>query len=616
MKKQLIKYCGVLSISFLLTTLTSCDNYLSVELQNAISMDEVFNKRNTTEQYLAQVYGFLPNEMDAVSGEGSVIPRSDEGMFSWLSGVSWLNMNNGSWGPTTGAYQTWALNYQGIKQATIFMDNVHKNVEIDDQAKEVMKAEARFIRAFLYFELLRKYGPVYIWGDKDTDITIRPETVDRHTADENFDFILSEFDKCIPLLPASWTDEAWTGRATKGAVLAAKSRATLYRARPLFNGADFLKGMTNLDGKSIFPQSTNPAHWEAAAKAAKDLIDLNQYQLYTDNTETDPMRKAVRSYMGIYFKFWNQEIIWGRWINNASAWVVRANPPRAVREGYGGYAPSLKLVDTYPMAASGRFPVTGYEADGQPKIDAKSGYKEDGFTNGFLHPIDNWAPVKAHNSTVGRDARFYASVLPNGFNWYNRAKGDKVITFYNGGTSSYQASGDCVKAGYLWRRQNDPNNNTEEGRWGQFTWPYFRLGEIFLNYAEACNEKPQRDETEALNYINKIRARAGLNKMEEAYPEVVGNQALLRTLIQKERMVEMAFESHRYHDARTWLIAEKEFVGPNYTRNLQATNYEDSWQRTATLFPGVRVFEKKHYFFPIHQTQLNEMKNFTQNYGW
>jgi hypothetical protein len=273
-------------------------------------------------------------------------------------------------------------------------------------------------------------------------------------------------------------------------------------------------------------------------------------------------------------------------------------------------------VDTYPMAESGRYPVTGYTNTGYPVIDGKSGYREEGFTSGYIHPMDDWAPVKAHNSTVGRDARFYASILANGFNWYNRGSGDKVITFHTGGTSGYQASGDCVKAGYLFRRMSDPNNNTEVGQWGQFCWPMFRLAEIYLNYAEACNEKPQRNEAEALEYMNRVRNRSGLNNIEIAYPEVIGNQSLLRQLIMKERMVELAFESHRYHDARMWLIAEDEFVGPNYTRNLQATNYEDSWRRTSALFPGVRVFEKKHYFFPINQNQLNEMKNFTQNYGW
>ncbi len=600
----------------LLTCMSSCSDYLSVELQNALTLEETFNKRSTTEAYLAQVYGFLPNDMDLVGGEASVVPRSDEALFSWLSGVPWLNMNNGSWGPTSGTYNTWNSSYTGINQATLFMNNVDKNVEISAQTKAIMKAEARFIRSFLYFNLLRKYGPVYIWGDMDSDITIRPESIDRHTTEENFAFIFSEFDKCIAALPAEAVSEAWNGRITKGAVMAAKSRATLYAARPLFNGAEFLKSMTNQEGKKLFPQSNDGNKWETAAQAAKAVIDMNQYSLYRDNSESDPMKKAIKSYQGVFFKFWNSETIWGRWLGPANSWVVRANPPRVVKEGYGGYAPSLKLVDTYPMAETGRYPVTGYDQTGYPVIDAKSGYKEEGFTPEFIHPLEDWKSIRAHNSTVGRDARFYASILASGFNWYNRDAGDKVVTFQKGGTSGYQASGDCVKSGYLFRRMSDPANNTESGQWGQFCWPMFRLAEVYLSYSEACNEKPQRNEADALLYINKVRNRSGLNKLEEAYPEVIGNQSLFRELIRKERMVEMAFESHRYHDARTWLIAEQEFVGPNYTRNLSATSYDESWKRSSTLFPGTRVFEKKHYFFPINQAQLNEMKNFTQNYGW
>lgn len=134
--------------------------------------------------------------------------------------------------------------------------------------------------------------------------------------------------------------------------------------------------------------------------------------------------------------------------------------------------------------------------------------------------------------------------------------------------------------------------------------------------SEACNEKTTREESEALKYVNLVRARVGLNKLEEAYPEVKGNQDLLRTLIQKERMVELAFEAHRYYDVRRWMIAEKEMSGPNWCRNVMSTTYEGSWERTDQVWTTPRVFQPKHYFFPINQAQLNEMKNMTQNYGW
>lgn len=596
-------------------SLTAC-NYLDVQLDNQMTMEEVFSKRITTERYLAHIYSFLPQEHDWLNGE-STVPLSDETLFSWYAGVPYLEFNDGSWGPTSGDYQIWGRKYQAINQATVFINHVDECLDVSTSIRAQMKAEARFLRAYYYFELLRRYGPVYIWGDTTPDILVRPEDVDRHPLDVNIDFIVEEYDKALIDLPSTITDPTWYGRITKGIVLAAKSRLLLYAASPLFNGTSLYKGLKNKEGEFLFPQSEDPNKWETAAKAAKEVIDLNQYKLYEDKAEKDPMRKAIKSYMGVIFEKWNDEIIWGRWYTNASGLNVRCLPPRAVKEGYGGYAPSLKLVDTYPMAESGRYPVTGYLANGNPIIDSKSGYRGSGFTEKFRHPLDTFGIVKAHNSCVGRDARFYASILANGFNFINTYQGVKLITFYTGGTSTFTSSGDCVKSGFLWRRMSEPSLDFEKGNWGQIVWPYYRLGEIYLNYAEACNEKPQRDEGEALKYINMVRNRSGLNNLEVAYPEVKGDKALLRKLIQKERMVELAFENHRYYDTRRWMIAVDEMTGPHWTLNLFSTTYEESWSRTDQLWAGKpRLFLPKHYFFPIHQNQLNEMKNMTQNYGW
>lgn len=605
---------NILALSFILLFF-SCEDYLRVELQDQISFDEVFSKRKTTEEYLAHVYSFIPNEYNPLDTEGSVVPRSDEASFSWLS-IAYLNYNNGSWGPSDTYYNNWVYCYQGINQATIFIENVYKCVEVSQETRDIMQAEARFIRAYLYFTLFRKYGPVYIWGDQAADKFIDPESVDRHSLDVNTEFILSEYEKAIKVLPLHIESDAWYGRVTKGTAMAAKSRLTLYLARPLFNGCSLYKGLKNKNGEFLFPQLENPNKWEIAAKAAKDVIDLNLYSLYKDTKDSDIFTRGIKSYMGIIFEKWNDEIIWGRFHSDGKTYNVRTAPPRVVQEGYGGFCPSIKLVDTYPMAASGRFPITGYEANGKPIIDPESGYIEDGFTYPWTHPIESAVPIKIHNSCVGRDARFYASILANGMYWINRFKGDKLVTFYTGGTSNYDETQDCIKVGYLWRRMSDPANNIEEGKWGSFCWPMYRLAEIYLNYAEACNEKPKREEKEALEYINKVRNRSGLNNLEEAYPEVIGNRILLRELLIKERMVELAFENHRYYDIRTWMIADKEFNGIRYARNLLATNYEDSWVRTDQIFKDKMVFEPKHYLFPINQNQLAEMVNMTQNYGW
>lgn len=618
--KNTIKYSAITLLLCLFAN--SCTNYLEPELGDQMTLEEAFSKRVTTERYLAHVYSFLPNDYHAIATWGfdritSAVARSDESYFSWTSGTPYLSSNNGSWNPTTSAFHTWSFYYKGIHQATTFIKHVDMCKELSADKIKTMKAEVRFLRAFYYFMLVQQYGPVYLWGDQilDADLTVyKGEDIDRHPLDECINFISAEFDEAANVLGERIEDPAWEGRVTKGAVLAAKSRLWLYASRPLFNGCEWYKSMKNYYGDYLFPQSYDPGKWKKAADAAKAVIDLGIYSLYEDKTETDPFKKAIKSYQGIYFEKWNSELIWARWQGSGFDWNVRSAPSVVLKEGYSGYAPSLKLVDTYPMASSGRFPIKGYLDNGDPIIDATSGYLENGFSGSYVHPIDGFT-INAHNSCVGRDARFYSSILFSGMYWINTFNGKKLVTFHKSGTSPYGVGADFVKVGYLFRRMSDPRNDTEASKWGSFSWPYFRLGEVYLNYAEACNEMENRDETNGLLYWNKVRARSGLNKIEEAYPEIMGNKSLYRELLQKERMVELAFENHRYYDIRLWMIAEQESNGKRYGRNLLSDTYEGSWTRTSSICQPI-VCLPKHHLFPIHQDQLNEMKNITQNYGW
>ncbi|MDR1864413.1 MAG: RagB/SusD family nutrient uptake outer membrane protein [Bacteroidales bacterium] len=604
----------------------SCNNYLEPELEKQLTIEETFTKRNTTERYLAHVYSFQPQDFHMVGTWGydeanvtSLVSCSDESYFSWITSLPYLIHNNGSWNPTTSAFHTWTRYYQGINQATVFINHVDECLDIDASAREVMKAEAKFLRAYYYALLIQQYGPVYCWRDQEPDLAMKGEDVDRHPLDYCTEFIVQQLNEAAAVLPETIVESAWYGRATRGLAYAVKSRYLLYMARPLFNGGnEQYVSMQNKSGEQLFPKEDR-TKWDAAAAAAKQVIDLNVYQLYEDNTESDPFKKAIKSYQGIYFTKWNSELIFAKWQVDYLGWQVRAAPP-IITTGFGGYCPSLKLVDTYPMAATGRFPITGYTDRGQPVIDQASQYRDDGFENNWVHPVDGRAMrVPTHRSCIGRDARFYASILFNGMNWINEFVPKEPITFHKNGTSAYgNNTGDFVKNGFMFRRMNDPSINSDAvtgGVWGNFSWPSHRLAEIYLNYAEACNEKPTRDVAEGLRYWNLVRARAGLDRIEAAYPDVLTNGILYRTLLQKERMVELAFENHRYYDIRTWMTAPQESNGKRYGLNLLAETYEESWERTDQICSPI-VFEPKHYLFPIHQNQLNEMVNITQNYGW
>ena len=629
----------------LLTTFSflSCENYLSPNLDKQLTLEETFSKKNSVERYLAHVYSFLPKDYHAVGTWGwdwsrvtSAVSRSDESYFSWVSGMPYLAYNSGAWNPTTSDFHTWKWYYQGINQATVFINNVGYCKELTLNELETYTAEIRFLRAFYYMLLIQQYGPVFVWKDNELDLTIKGPEVDRHSLDVNIDYIVSELEAAEAALRKNNVFQAsenkWQGRVTLGAVLAAKSRFLLYMARPLFNGHQWYIGLKNYYDEYLFPQKPDPTKWDKAAETAYELIQIAQerqlFELYVNTTEANSFTRAIRSYQGIYFDKWNKELIWAFWQGSGFDWAVRANPSQVLREGFAGYSPSLKLVDTYPMAQSGRFPITGYRSDGYPDIDGNSGYREEGFTDGWTHPADGYpmnANFPVHNSCVGRDARFYASIFFSGMHWINDyidyreqfPLSYQYITFHSTGTSAYGVTQttDFVKNGYLFRRMNNPANNTNAGSWGNFSWPFFRLAEVYLNYAECCNEKTQRNETEGLIYWNRVRERAGLNKIQDAYPEIIGNKELFRVLLKKERMVEFAFENLRYYDVNTWAEGTIERNGPRFGRDLRADDYRDSWRRTDAICTPI-VCLPKHHLFPIPQAQLNEMINITQNYGW
>ena len=632
--------------------LSSCDSYFDINLDDQATLEEMFAKRSTTRQYLAHCYSFIPYDERPRSHDGGVMMRSDEVLFGSSSyPTPWYYYRTGDYSPATAVNREsgncWATYYQAITQCTTFLQYVHLNKEDNEEVKAVMAAEARFLRAYYYFLLFRWYGPVYVWGDGPAKDNIIGAEIDRHPVETVIDFISSELDEAAKVLPLDIAEiadsESNMGRATKGAALALKSRVLLYAASPLYNGCDLYKGMTNYYGESLFPQSADMNKWELAAQAAKAVIDLNKYTLCQTSAPTgDKLKDAAASYQKIMFEPWNEETIWGWWYRTVNDWEGAAGsilaysiPNEIGMYGYELLTPSLKLMDAYPMSESGRYPVTGYlkDANGldlsKPIIDEKSGYVAEGFTEGYQQTIDvdpKWAtPIKAHNSTIGRDARFYACYVPNGFWWpsnktYDQVKGgttDPKITALN---EWYQTSGNVNRVGYVWRRlykANNPVAASSDYTSMKYVYPAFRMAEIYLNYAEACNEKPQRDEAEAIKYLNLVRNRAGLNNIEEAYAGEI-NQESLRWMIRQEKMVEFAMEGHRWYDLTRTMTAKEEIPAGAWTLSLnQTSDYEASWVRTSTLHTdGPIRFKDRDYLFPLGDAQLSEMTNVTQNYGF
>ena len=451
---------AAISIAF---TLSSCNGFLDREEDSFIDKTATFDSYNRTKQYLTYAYTLLPDGLNRFSREAMLASATDDAEFA-IESAEIQQFNNGSWNALNNPDDVWNRYYSGISKCCTLLENTdHVNLDISrlDPDKQVeyanslkdirmWRAEARFLRAYFHFELLKRYGPIPI-VTSTLSINGNYENTPRPTMKEVVDFIAKECDiaaDTLELTPWRNVNDAF-GRATKGAALALKSRLWLYAASPLY--VDF--GDTNEANKP-----TDVALWKSAADAAKAVIDLNQYELassYADLFKND---------------FQNKEYIFVRRYA-ANSDFEKSNFPVSFG-GKGGTNPSQNLVDDYEML------------DGTP--------------------FDWNDPAKAAQPFENRDARLGATILMN----MAPFKGKKVATYPEGADASPNPN--ATKTGYYLRKfLNEDVNIQTGGSSSGHVVPLFRLAEIYLNYVEALNECDPTNPDIAL-YLNKVRNRASL----------------------------------------------------------------------------------------------------------
>jgi hypothetical protein len=622
---------------------TGCESYLDRQPDESFTSKNIFEKQTSTLLYLVNVYSHvgnttIMNETDPSGQKVHYTPSSDEATCVF-TGRDFAMFNNSTWAVNSEDHNNnnkikyWIPYYTGIREASYFMGNVGRCPELTGDQINEYAAEARFLRAYFYFCLMRLYGPVVLLGEKEVDFNDPAlRYVDRNTWDECVNWVAEECDKAAAHLPLSQTAE-FPGRATKGAALALKARLLLYSARELFNGHPMYVGkMKNAEGKYLFPQTPDAAKWTIAAQAALDVMELNKYRLIDKDDFNGDVYKAIQA---VFRMRWNPELIFAMQITSRAQRI--ASIPKGVgSKAYGGVGPTQKLVDAFAMA-DGRYPVTGYNPDGSPKIDplaSAAGYSESG-SHTFTHPILGQTK-ETFDMYVNREPRFYTSIFYTGLNWKGGSKTVPSIDFFYGGNSGTGTPSDAHNyspTGYIpFKFQDIDTDNTvsdEKIGFPTITWPLFRYAEVLLNRAEALNEQPERDAAGALECLNEVRNRAGMPDLETIYPEVTGDKVLMREMIRRERFIELNFENHRYFDTRTWAIAEVENAGNVYGMNIMAPGGNKDtgvppaayWQRTVIPMdggnrPSTRVFNAKNYLLPVPQSELDRLPNITQNYLW
>lgn len=589
---------------FLLALVTNAckKGFLDKTPNEDLTIDDVFKQRQYAEAWLSNVYYFLPEEINFVDpwGRNPFVSSTDEMKVPWPEKYTNL-MNSGAWNASDDGVPTniWNSNYDGIRKANIFLANIDK-VPMDDTEKKKWKAEATFLRAFFYFSIIRTHGPVPIITDvisADADFSKYKRT----PLTDCINFVVSECDKALPFLDANITEDRNYGKVTKSAALALKARMLLYAASPLWNGDPDFASVKDKDGVSLFPTQYDATLWKKAWTAAKDCIDQSEaagYGLYR-SPDNDP----VKNYQGLFLERWNKEIILARNWPGTQPDLDRCTFPNGMG-GWSGYSPTQEMVDAYEMK-DGSTPITGYNGDGSPIINPSSGYVEAGYSDAA--DAKGYYLKGTRNMYVNREPRFYASINYNGSEWAGRR-----IEFYDSGLDSRRNGGrDHAICGYLMKKFSDSTVVITEGKFVTKSWTFFRLGEQYLNYAEALNED-QGPVGDVYKYVNLIRDRAGLPGLPTGL-----NKDQMREKIHHERRIELAFETHRFFDTRRWKIAEitdnKEIHGMNVAVGTSFT--DDAFYKRTVIEKRVFV-APKHYWFPIPHGELSKNPNLVQNKGW
>ena len=604
--------------------LTSCVDYLDKESDTELTLPMVFEDKTRIEGWLANVYSHVPDPYwgyarklgwDILSDDMTASERWRQ--WDWKV----IPMLLGEWTPSTdwdGNY--WSRLPQLIREANIFIENVHPLPDQGISATEVtyMKAEMRFMIAYYYYLLSNTYGPVpfkpnYI---APTDFNLADLMEGQRPYYEVVDWVDKELKEVAEILPAKYTEARKYGRATSIMCLAVRARMLLFAASPLVNGNPDYANHKNKDGENLFSTTADKTKWAYAAQACKELIDAAEaagHKLYTEKND-DGTIDPFMSYQNLFLTRYdegNTEILFARPGGSEYGEYEKHATP-AASGGSGGLGVTQSLVDAFFME------------NGLPINDDDSKYVETGFSvsdetrdNTVWDTEVNGGAISkknTYNMYCHREPRFYITVSYNN-SYFTQEK--RLFNFFNGSKDNPHTH-DAPQNGYLIRKKISPDLNVKQGTYKYRPGIVYRLGEAYLNYAEALNESDPGN-GDILVYLNKIRERAGIRQYttgdtDDNFIHVdLNDQAEMRKLIRAERRVELSCEGIRYDDLRRWKEAENVLNGDFYGMNFSGKDNSSFYVRTPYL---KRVYKKAYYWFPIHQSEIDKNDKLVQSPYW
>lgn len=622
--------------------LTACNDVLDQTPSDRYTDATVWNDEALITQHLAELYAYTPvmvndaaytmtswsgsrlnrdaNNWSAFMGqseqmEGSVrmLEVCGETMYNFGGQADFNAWKNYGYQVNDTYLQWWGNAYYQIRNLNNFMDMIEQSTLED---KESLKGEARFLRAFCYFAMVKRYGGVPLITDvQSIDADSATIYVARNTEKECYDFIINECEQAASELPAT----ADAGRATKWAAYALESRAALYA------GSIAQWGKQQMNGLLGFQQSEANGYYRKCVDACNKIIESGRYGLYNQDAD------KVQNYRNIFLVKDNKEAIL----------VWRHSGPDFQAGGTGLWS--------WDMVECPRPNVWGVGNYHSPYLDFVEDFERKDGTSGKLN-IDPNKSYTMDELFGDYDPRFHADVWTNGTEWPNAVGGvcfgegridmhrgirrpnGRIITGRNAAYHGIAAIGDqlarvagefnLLHTGFGVRKYLADDADVMSWFCTSTTdYLIFRYAEILLNRAEASFELG--DNATALKDINDIRDRAGIAQLSN----------ITREKIRHERKIELCFEDHRYWDLRRWRTAVETLTTTHtgLTYYLDPTSVLDSSNNiisgatpkfylvTQDKIDGANelpVFPEKNYYWPLGNGRIAQNPNLVENPGY
>ena len=647
-------------VSFFVLFGYGCKNYLDIVPEDDVnSIETIFEQRTQVMDWVESCYSWVVGLANIPSNVG--LTGADE-----LIASDYLRIYNkevftplyigdglqSAQSPYGGKWEGSSY-YAAIRYCNTFFEHIGDTRNMSDEEKEQWTAEVKAVKAFYYFELIKMYGPIILVPTNvGVDADVEDMKFPRSHVDTCFKEVVRLLDEAIPVLyPRNQKEQSRQGYFTKEAALALKAKALVYQASPLFNGCDYYTNFVGKNGEPLFSSSYDPEKWRVAAEACDEAVEVLEsygWRLTSGNADKNTTLLNVMADIEHSVQmpdYVTTEIIWQSKYPNSSLYNMNhlytytlprleTNYQHWNENLYGCLSPSLKMVEMF------------YTDHGLPIDMDKTWSYNERYQMGRETDMTTYEQVIPENTDVlnlhlRREPRFYADIAADRTYWQRGgakvnpwdADNNLLVQAYKGelfGTpyasivsqSPQNISGYWLKKGTYSDIQTNVYDD-EVSNQVNLPFPLIRLAELYLWQAEAWNEYLEAPDDRVYDPIDKVRERAGILPVRQAWEQYSTNPALvatkdgMRDIIRQETNIELAFEGVRFWNLRRWQIAHEELNDPIYGWNVLGQDAETFYNHgePVVVWSKRGFTAPRDYFFPIRSEEV-QVSGVVQNMGW